>query len=106
MLYVWCPNKQGDWVTIHEENDLIETLEEVESAKKKLRQGKHTCLVMRWSIQVLTKFVQCHNKTIMRHLPIDYGMSAALLQQCSAKRPQHSYRTLVSKIIKYLSFLF
>ena len=32
---------------IHEENDIIEVPEEVVNAKKKLRQGKHTCLVMR-----------------------------------------------------------
>ena len=32
---------------IHKENDIIKTPEEVASAKKKLRQGKHTCLVMR-----------------------------------------------------------
>ena len=32
---------------IHKETDIIETLEEVVGAKKKLKQGKHTCLVMR-----------------------------------------------------------
>ena len=32
---------------IHEENDIIEMPEGVVSAKKKLRQGKHTCLAMR-----------------------------------------------------------
>ena len=32
---------------IHEVNDIIEMTEEVASAKKKLRQGKHTCLAMR-----------------------------------------------------------
>ena len=32
---------------INEENDVIEMPKEVASAKKKLRQGKHTCLVMR-----------------------------------------------------------
>ena len=32
---------------IHEENNVIKTPEEVASAKKKLRQGKHICLVMR-----------------------------------------------------------
>ena len=47
MLYVWHPKEQGDWDTIHEENDIIETPENVASAKKKLRHCKHTCLVMR-----------------------------------------------------------
>ena len=47
MLYVWYPKKQGDWDMIHEENDIMEMPEEVASVKKKLRQGKHTCLVMR-----------------------------------------------------------
>ena len=45
MLYVWYPKKSGDWDT--EENDVIETREELASVKKKLRQSKHACLVMR-----------------------------------------------------------
>ena len=32
---------------IHEENDVIETNEELASVKKKLKNGKHTYLVMR-----------------------------------------------------------
>ena len=32
---------------IHKENNVIETQEELASVKKKLKQGKHTCLVMR-----------------------------------------------------------
>ena len=32
---------------IHEENDIIETLEKVASVKQKLRWGKHICVVMR-----------------------------------------------------------
>ena len=32
---------------IHKENNVIETSEEESSAKKELRQGKRTCLVMR-----------------------------------------------------------
>ena len=47
ILYVWYLKKPGDWDTIHEENDVIEMPEELLSVKKKLRQGKHTCLVMR-----------------------------------------------------------
>ena len=47
MLYIRYPKKQGDWDTIHIENDIIETSEELASVKKQLKQGKHTCLVMR-----------------------------------------------------------
>ena len=47
MLYVSYPKKQGDWDMIHRENNIIKMPETIESAKKKLRQGKHTCLVMR-----------------------------------------------------------
>ena len=46
MLYFWYPKKQRDWGTIHEENDVIMP-EDLASVKKQLRQGKHTCLVMR-----------------------------------------------------------
>ena len=45
MLYVRYPEKRGDWDTIQEEN--VEMPGEVASANKKLRQGKHTCLVIR-----------------------------------------------------------
>ena len=33
--------------TIHEENDVIETPEELANVKKQLKQGKHTCLIIR-----------------------------------------------------------
>ena len=47
MLYVWHLKKRGDWDAIHEENDLIEMQGKITNAKKKLRQCKHTCLIMR-----------------------------------------------------------
>ena len=47
MLYVWYLKHRQDWDTIHEENDVNETREELANTKKQLRQGKHTCLVMR-----------------------------------------------------------
>ena len=47
MLYVWYTKNRTDLNTIHEENDVIETQEELANVKKKLRQGKHTCLIMR-----------------------------------------------------------
>lgn len=47
MLYVWYPKDRNDLKTIHEENDVIETLEELTTVKTKLKEGKYTCLVMR-----------------------------------------------------------
>ena len=47
MLYVWYPKKQGDWDTIHEEDDVIETQKELANLQKQLKQGKHTCFIMR-----------------------------------------------------------
>ena len=47
MLYVWYPKNRTDLNTIHEENDIIETPEELANVKKQLKQGKHTCLIMR-----------------------------------------------------------
>ena len=44
--YVRYLKKQGDWGTTHEENNIIKMLG-IASIKKKLRQGKHICLVMR-----------------------------------------------------------
>ena len=46
MLYIWYPKNRTDLNTIHEENDVIET-QELANVKKKLKQGKHTCLIMR-----------------------------------------------------------
>ena len=47
MLYVWYPKTRMDLNIIHEENDVIETPEELANVKKQLKQGKHTCLIMR-----------------------------------------------------------
>ena len=47
MLYVWYPKDRNDLKTIHEENDVIETDDELREVKKHLKDGKHTCLVMR-----------------------------------------------------------
>ena len=46
MLYVWYPKNRTDLKVIHEENDVIE-MDESANVKKKLKQGKHTCLIMR-----------------------------------------------------------
>ena len=47
MLYVWHPKNQTDLNAIHEENDVIETPEELVNVKKQLKLDKHTCLIMR-----------------------------------------------------------
>ena len=46
MLYVWYPKNKTDLNTIHEENDII-GLEQLARVKAQLKQGKHTCLIMR-----------------------------------------------------------
>ena len=46
MLYVWYPKNRMDLNTIHEENDVIGP-EELARVKAQLKQGKHTCLIMR-----------------------------------------------------------
>ena len=46
MLYVWYPINRTDLNIIYEKNDVIET-EELVNVKKQLKQGKHTCLIMR-----------------------------------------------------------
>ena len=46
MLYVWYLKKKMDLNTIHEENDIIGS-EELARVKAQLKQGKHTCLIMR-----------------------------------------------------------
>ena len=46
MLYLWYPKNRTDLNTIHEDNDII-GLEELARVKAQLKQGKHTCLIMR-----------------------------------------------------------
>ena len=47
MIYVWYLKNRTDLNTIHEENDVIETQEELARVKVQLKCGKHTCLIMR-----------------------------------------------------------
>ena len=46
MLHIWYPKNRKDLNVIHEENDVIET-GELARVKEALKQGKHTCLIMR-----------------------------------------------------------
>ena len=47
MIYIWYPKNRTDLNVIHEENDVIEMQEELARVKTQLKQGKHTCLIMR-----------------------------------------------------------
>ena len=47
MLYVWYPKNRTDLNVIQKDNDVIEMGELVNVVKEKLKQGKHTCLIMR-----------------------------------------------------------
>ena len=46
MLYIWYPKNRTDLNTIHKENDVIGP-GELARVKAELKQGKHTCLIMR-----------------------------------------------------------
>ena len=46
MLYIWYPKNRMDLNTIHEENYVI-CPEELARVKAQLKQGRHTCLIMR-----------------------------------------------------------
>ena len=46
MLHLWYPKNRTNLNTIHEENDVIGP-EELARVKAQLKQGKHTCLIMR-----------------------------------------------------------
>ena len=47
MLSAWYLKKRQHRDTIHEENNVMEMQEELENGEKHLRQGKHTCFIMR-----------------------------------------------------------
>ena len=47
MMHVWYPKDRNDLNTIHQENDVTETKEDLAHVKKKLKEGKHICHVMR-----------------------------------------------------------
>ena len=47
VLYFWDPKSRTDLNTIHQDNDVIKTQEELANIKKQLKLGKHTCLIMR-----------------------------------------------------------
>ena len=47
MLYVWFQKKQRDWDAVYKENEVIKMQGEIVNVKERLRQEKHTCLIMR-----------------------------------------------------------
>ena len=79
MLYVWYPKNRTDLNTIHEENDVIGP-EELARVKAKLKQGKHTCLIMR-----------------MEH-PRAYMILITGLLQDSYKFPIISYKSPIKRL--------
>ena len=93
MLYVWYPKHRTGLNTIHKENDVIETPKELANVKKQLKQGKHTCLIMRMEHpRAVMRFVEFCNKTVTRLL------SALLLRDYSTpvKRLQHFYQEITA----------
>ena len=62
MLYTWYLKKQGDWDTIHKENDITEMPEEAASAKKKLRHRK--CNILR----AYPTYADTDTRELVRHL--------------------------------------
>ena len=71
MLYVWYPKNRTDLNAIHEENDIIETLEELARVKAQLKWGKHTCLIMRmehpraYQVRSLTRLLSRDYRTLI-----------------------------------------
>ena len=47
MIYVWYHRNKTNLKIIHNENDVIETPEELARVKAQLKWGKHTCLIMK-----------------------------------------------------------
>ena len=80
MLYIWYPKNRTDLNTIHEENDVIETQEELTRVKAQLKWGKHTSLIMRM------EHPRAYNRTVIKLLSRDY--------KTPIKRLQDSYQEI------------
>ena len=76
ILYVWYPKNRTDLNTIHEENDVIGP-EELARVKAQLKQGKHTCLIMRMEHP---RAYEIHNRIVTRFLTRDYKTPDKRLQ--------------------------
>ena len=87
MLYVWYPKNRTDLNVIHKENNVIEMQEELANAKKKLTQGKHTCLIMR-----------------MEH-PRAYEIFSESRNSLLQDSCQHSYQEMATLLSRDLSTL-
>ena len=61
-----------DLNTIHEENDVIETQEELARVKAQLKRGKHTYLITRMEHPRAYKIHEFYNRTVTRLLSRDY----------------------------------
>ena len=113
MLYFWYPKSRTDLNIIHEENDIIEMHKELTRVKKKLKQGKHTSLIMRmehprayeilWvlqdSYQEITELLSRDYSTPVNRLQHSYQEIAALLSRDYStliKRLQHSCQEITA----------
>lgn len=47
MLYIWYPKDRKDLILINDENDVIESNNELSEIKNKLKSSKHACLTLR-----------------------------------------------------------
>ena len=81
---MWYPKNRTDLNIIHEENEVIETME-LARVKAQLKQGKHTCLIMRMEP---TRFVEFYNRTVIRPLSRNY--------KTPIKRLQDSYQEITA----------
>ena len=78
MLYVWYPKNRTDLNTIHQGNDVIE-MGELVNVKEKLKQGKHTCLIIRMEHPRAYEIRVDSYKEIIRLLSRDYSTPINLL---------------------------
>ena len=90
MLYVWKPKNRNDLFTIYEENDIINSKEDLEKIKKELKCEKYNCLVLRSEHPESYHIIK--NELFLQQLPIT--LLQHTLQQHSTTLLQHSYNNI------------
>ena len=86
MLHVCYPKKRGDWNTIHKENDVIKTQEELASAKKQLKQSLDISLeeIQRDTCQIFKGFRDISQNVSSPSRDLDiYSLSYTAISQKS-----------------------
>ena len=88
MIYIWYPKNRTDLNAIYEENDIIETPEELARVKAQLKRGKHICLIMTMKHQEPMRFTEFYNSFVTK----------LLIRDCSTpiKRLHHSYQEITA----------